>query len=315
MLKHAADVAVRVCMGVREGETVLIITDEPERRIGYALFDAAREAGAEVILLEIIPRAMHGEEPPPQVAEIMRMVDAVLAPTSRSLTHTEARRKACEEGARIATLPGITEDVMARTLEADYEGIARRSRALAEALTEGREVLLRSPSGTELSLDIDGRKGYADTGLYRNPGDFGNLPAGEAFLAPVEGKAEGIVVVDGSMAGVGLLEEPIRLSVEGGLVRKVEGGKEADTLRKVLEPYGDMGRNVAELGVGTNERARITGVVLEDEKVLGTVHVALGDNASMGGRVKVPVHLDGVLRRPTLEVDGRVVLEDGILKL
>ena len=315
MLKRAADVAVRVCMGIKQGETVLIVVDAPERNIGYALFDAAREAGAEAMLLEILPRAMHGEEPPPQVAELMRMVDAILAPTSRSLTHTEARRRACEEGVRVATLPGITEEVMARTLEADYYEIARRSTTLAEILTGGRSALVTSPSGTELSLDIEGRKGYADTGLYHNPGDFGNLPAGEAFLAPVEGKAEGVVVVDGSMAGVGLLEEPIRLFVEGGLVRKIEGGKEADVLRKVLEPYGDMGRNVAELGVGTNERARITGVVLEDEKVLGTVHIALGDNASMGGRVKVPVHLDGVLLRPTLEVDGRVVLKDGILKL
>ena len=315
MLKRAADVAVRVCMGIKQGETVLIVVDAPERNIGYALFDAAREAGAEAMLLEILPRAMHGEEPPPQVAELMRMVDAILAPTSRSLTHTEARRRACEEGVRVATLPGITEEVMARTLEADYYKIARRSATLAEILTGGRSALVTSPSGTELSLDIEGRKGYADTGLYHNPGDFGNLPAGEAFLAPVEGKAEGVVVVDGSMAGVGLLEEPIRLFVEGGLVRKIEGGKEADALRKVLEPYGDMGRNVAELGVGTNERARITGVVLEDEKVLGTVHIALGDNASMGGRVKVPVHLDGVLLRPTLEVDGRVVLKDGILKL
>ncbi|HDI00310.1 MAG TPA: aminopeptidase [Firmicutes bacterium] len=315
MLKRAADVAVRVCMGIKQGETVLIVVDAPERNIGYALFDAAREAGAEAMLLEILPRAMHGEEPPPQVAELMRMVDVILAPTSRSLTHTEARRRACEEGVRVATLPGITEEVMARTLEADYYEIARRSTTLAEILTGGRSALVTSPSGTELSLDIEGRKGYADTGLYHNPGDFGNLPAGEAFLAPVEGKAEGVVVVDGSMAGVGLLEEPIRLFVEGGLVRKIEGGKEADVLRKVLEPYGDMGRNVAELGVGTNERARITGVVLEDEKVLGTVHIALGDNASMGGRVKVPVHLDGVLLRPTLEVDGRVVLKDGILKL
>lgn len=315
MLKRAADVAVRVCMGIKQGETVLIVVDAPERNIGYALFDAVREAGAEAMLLEILPRAMHGEEPPPQVAELMRMVDAILAPTSRSLTHTEARRRACEEGVRVATLPGITEEVMARTLEADYYEIARRSTTLAEILTGGRSALVTSPSGTELSLDIEGRKGYADTGLYHNPGDFGNLPAGEAFLAPVEGKAEGVVVVDGSMAGVGLLEEPIRLFVEGGLVRKIEGGKEADVLRKVLEPYGDMGRNVAELGVGTNERARITGVVLEDEKVLGTVHIALGDNASMGGRVKVPVHLDGVLLRPTLEVDGRVVLKDGILKL
>jgi len=100
-----------------------------------------------------------------------------------------------------------------------------------------------------------------------------------------------------------------------GVVQRIEGGREADALRRILEPYGELGRNIAELGIGTNERALITGVVLEDEKALGTVHVALGDNASMGGKVKVPVHLDGVLRWPTLEVDGEVVVEDGMLKI
>jgi len=315
MLNRAADVAVRVCMGVKEGETVLVVTDGPKRRIGYAFFDAAKEAGAEALLLEILPRSMHGEEPLLQVAEIMKMVDVILAPTSRSLTHTEARRRACEEGVRVATLPGITEEVMARTLDADYPEIARRSRALADILTEGSNVRLTSPAGTEVVFDIGGREGYADTGLYHRPGDFGNLPAGEAFLAPVEGRAEGMIMVDGSMAGVGLLEEPIRLFVEKGVVQRIEGGREADALRRILEPYGELGRNIAELGIGTNERALITGVVLEDEKALGTVHVALGDNASMGGKVKVPVHLDGVLRWPTLEVDGEVIVEDGMLKL
>lgn len=314
-MKRAAEVAVRVCMGVGEEEAILVVTDGPERGIGYALFEAAKAVGAEALLIEIVPRRMHGEEPPMAVAGLMRMVDVVLAPTSRSLTHTEARRRACEAGARVATLPGITEEVMVRTLQADYTEVARRSRALAEVLTEGRKAQLTSPAGTEVIFDIGGREGYADTGLYHRPGDFGNLPAGEAFLAPVEGRIEGVIVVDGSMAGVGLLEEPIRLLIEGGVVQRIEGGSEADALRRILEPYGEPGRNIAELGVGTNDRARITGVVLEDEKVLGTVHVALGDNASMGGRVHVPVHLDGVLRRPTLEVDGEMVVEEGALAI
>jgi leucyl aminopeptidase (aminopeptidase T) len=175
--------------------------------------------------------------------------------------------------------------------------------------------VVRSEAGTNLTLPIAGIEALPDTGLLRKKGQFGNLPAGEAYLMPEEGKAEGILVVDGSMAGVGpIVEEPLRIRVEGGLLVEATGGR-AEEFLKLIEPFGEPGRNVAELGVGTNDRARITGNILEDEKVLGTVHVAFGDNRSMGGTVNVASHLDGVLREPTLEVDGRVILEKGLLRL
>ena len=87
------------------------------------------------------------------------------------------------------------------------------------------------------------------------------------------------------------------------------------TLRKMIAPYREAGRNIAELGIGTNEKAIVTGVVLEDEKAMGTVHVALGDNASMGGTVHAPIHLDGVVLKPTLMVDETVILEAGKLMI
>jgi leucyl aminopeptidase (aminopeptidase T) len=300
-------------MAVRSGETVLVITDESRRKIGYALWKAARRSGAEAILTEIIPRQVHGEEPPKAVAELMKSVDVVLAPTTKSLTHTDARREACTQGTRIATLPGITEEIMTRSLDADYQKIARRSKKIASLLTEAHRVRVTTPGGTDITMSVEGRKGYADTGLYYQKGDFGNLPAGEAYLAPLEGSSQGVISIDGAIANLGLLEEGIRLVVKDGFVIEILGQTEAEKLKALLLPLGKLAYNIAELGIGTNDKALLTGNVLEDEKAIGTVHIALGDNASMGGEVTAPVHLDGILLRPTLEVDGETIMADGKL--
>ncbi len=314
-LALGARTAVRECLGVKAGEQVVVITDAGTREVGVSLWEQAREAGAEAILVEIIPRSVHGEEPPAVVAELMRISDVVLAPTSKSLSHTKARREANAAGTRIATLPTITADIAERTLEADYAAIARLSEQVAAVLSEGKKARLTTALGTDLSMDIEGRQGEPDTGLYTESGAFGNLPAGEAYIAPVEGTASGVAVIDGAIAGIGLLDEPVRLVVENGYAIKIEGGAGARQLEEMLAPFGSEGRNIAELGIGTNDRARLTGIILEDEKVLGTVHLALGNNASFGGKVTVGIHLDGILTKPTLEVDGRVIMREGELTL
>lgn len=313
-LKSAARIAVKDCMAVKEGEKVLVITDEPLRKIGYALWEAAGEAGAEAIITEIIPRRSNGEEPPPPVAELMKLVDVILIPTSKSLSHTDSRRSASQSGVRIATLPGITEDTMVRTLNADYGLIAERSKRLAEIITGASNVRITTGAGTDINLVVEGREGNADTGLNHNAGDFSNLPAGEAYVAPLEGKSGGVVVFDGSMAGVGLLQnEIIKVRVEEGFATEITGGKGAEKLKSIMEPFGKLAFNLAELGIGTHDKALITGSVLEDEKAIGTIHIAFGDNKSMGGTVRVASHLDGVVMKPTVTVDGEMIMKDGKL--
>jgi leucyl aminopeptidase (aminopeptidase T) len=314
-LLKSAKIAVHNCMGVKKGENVLIITDEPLRKIGQALWKAAKEIAGEVMLLEIISRTSNGEEPPPMVADFMKRFDVVLIPTSRSMTHTKARRDACEAGARVATLPGITEDSMKRTLSADYNKIAERSLKLAKILSGKKEAKVKTPSGTDITMKIEGRTWEPDTGLYHKPGEFGNLPAGEVYIAPLEGTANGVIIVDGAMAGVGVIKKSIKLLVKDGFVTEISGDKSAKDLEKAIEPFGKPARNIAELGIGTNDKARIIGNVLEDEKVMGTVHMAIGDNKSMGGQVSVQSHLDGILLKPTLEIDGQVIMKDGVLKI
>lgn len=312
-LLQAARVAMSNCMALKKGESVLVITDEPERKIGYALWEAAKELASEAMLLEILPRSSNGEEPPEMVAKFMKEFDVLMIPTSKSMSHTKARREACEAGVRCATLPGILEDTMERTLNADYNEIAKRSIRLAEIVSGGKTAKVTTPAGTDITMSIEGRECHADTGLVHKPGDFSNLPAGEAYIAPIEGTANGVIVVDGAM--VGKVKKPIQIMVKDGYATQITGDKSAEELEKMLEPFGQLGKNVAELGIGTNHKARIVGSVLEDEKVMGTVHMALGDNKSMGGNVSVPSHLDGILLKPTLWIDDKKIMENGELKI
>jgi aminopeptidase len=312
-LQSASLIAVRDCMGTRAGERVLVVTDAPLRVIGYALREAAQDLGADVFLVEMLPRKSNGEEPPGAVAALMTMVDVVLCPTSKSLTHTDARRAASARGVRIATLPGVTEEVMVRCMNADYERIADRTFKLCALLEQAATVRVTAPAGTDVTMPIAGRTAHASSGLFRDKGLWGNLPTGEAYLAPLEGRSNGVVVVDGSMAGVGMVLEPIRIVVEDGYATDITGGAEAARLRALLEPHGRDAYTVAEFGIGTNDRAILTGIILEDEKVMGTIHIAFGDNKSMGGTVRVASHLDGLVKHPTVWLDDTKIMEDGRL--
>jgi len=312
-LLSASTIAIRDCMGARPGERVLVITDEPLRAIGFALQRAARDLGHDVLLVDILPRKSNGEEPPPEVADLMKRADIVLCPTSKSLTHTDSRRAASLAGARVATLPGVTEAIMVRCMNANYEEIAARTYRLCALLEKTNVVRVTAPAGTDITMPITGREAHASSGLFREKGQSGNLPTGEAYLAPLEGQSNGVVVVDGSMAGVGMVSQPLRIVVEQGYATQISGGPEAQTLIALLDPHGKDARTVAEFGIGTNDKAILTGVILEDEKVMGTIHIAFGDNKSMGGNVRVASHLDGLITRPTVWFDGTKVMEDGRL--
>lgn len=310
-MKEAARIVVADCLGIKPAEEVLIIIDEKTRQIGEALFSAARSLGAEAVLVEMLEREAHGSEPPDIVALAMKSAAVVIAPTSKSLTHTKARREATESGVRIASMPTITEEIMSRTMSADYATIKVSSEKFRDVLSQGSEVWLTTPAGTDLTLSITGRQALADTGSLHEKGAFGNLPAGEACLAPVEGTASGIAVIDGTMAGIGPIKTAIKLEIKDGYVAEISGGAEAKALSELLAGKGDEVRNIAELGIGTNEKATPSGSLLEDEKILGTVHIGLGDNIAFGGSVKAPMHLDGIMFNPTLVIDGKTVIKDG----
>jgi leucyl aminopeptidase (aminopeptidase T) len=296
-------------MGLRPGETLLVVCDETTLRIGETLFDAGRQLGAKAMALRIPLLAKNGEEPFPAAARAMAESDVVVAPTGASLTHTQAKKNACKAGARVATMPRITEDMFFNgPITADYGKVAELTKRVDVLLDGAKEAELRS-GGCVLKMSLDGRSGILSSGVYRNRGESGNLPSGEAYIAPVEGSADGEVVIDGSFAGLGVLKTPLKLTFEKGNMVKAEGA-DAERLEAML---GDnpLARNLAELGIGTNDKARVTGVILEDEKIYGTVHIALGSNDTFGGTVAAGIHVDGIITKPELFLDGRRVVGEG----
>lgn len=313
-LDRASEIAIKTCMKVKKNEKILIITDEQKREIGISLHENAKRLGFYSLFVEMISGKINGEEPPAEIAELMQKFDIVLIPTAKSLTHTDARRAASANGVRVATFPGITKEIMIRGMNADYKAIAKRSIKLKRILEQGKHIRVTAPAGTDISFEIAGRTAIASKGLFHNKGESGNLPTGETFLAPVEGTANGVFVVDGSMAGLGLIGDVnIKVEVEKGFATKITGGRPARQLREMLDKVGKGACNIAEFGIGTNDSARLSGIILEDEKVMGTIHIALGNNISMGGSFNVPIHLDGVVKKPTVYLDKKLLMDKGKL--
>ena len=313
-LDTASQIAICDCMGAKKNEKILVVTDEQKREIGLSLHENAVRMGYFSLLVEMKSGKINGEEPSPIIAELMQKFDVVFCPTAKSLTHTNARRAASAKGVRIATFPGITKEVMIRGMNADYNAISKRTIKLQKILEKGKSIRVTAPAGTDISFDIAGRKVIPSKGLFHAKGESGNLPTGETFLAPIEETSNGVFVTDGSFAGLGLIKNiNIRIEVENGYATKITGGSAAKKLNTMLDKVGKDARNIAEFGIGTNDSAKLSGVLLEDEKVMGTIHIALGNNVSMGGSVNVPIHLDGVVKKPTVWMDGKLLMKDGKL--
>ncbi len=308
-LRKAAQIVIKDCLKVRKKEKVVIVTDRFCRTIAEALHSAA-QAITEPILIEIVPTNIHGTEPPEMISKILSMSDVFILPTEFSLTHTRARIMACRAGARGATMPGITIDMMNRTLNADYRRIARLADRISTDLSRTRKVRITTGLGTDLEISVQGRRAYIDNGIIHTPGSFSNLPAGESYIAPVENGSNGLIVVDGSFAPIGKIKNRIVIEVSRGLIKKISGNKK---ISDIFNKYGQRERILCELGIGTNYRARISGNVLEDEKVLGTVHVAFGNNLGFGGKNNALIHLDAVITKPTVWFGDRPIIKNGKL--
>ena len=310
-LTSAAEAAVR-CLGVRPADRVLVLCNDGQRAIADAIALAAEGAARSVRIVEYTTLTRDGEEPPRFVAEAMAAATVICAPTTFSLSHTRARAEATGRGARIATMPGITPEIFRRALRVDYGELKRAGERVAAELSAASTCRVISPAGTDLVLSLEARIAICDDGDLQGEAAWGNLPAGEAFIAPIEQRGEGTIVFDGALAGYGMLHEPLRVIIVGGEAVDADGAA-APWLLDTLDAGGPTGRLVAELGIGTNPLAIPTGNILEDEKALGTAHVAFGTSASFGGTNVSTVHIDGILLQPTVELDGRPLIRDGTL--
>lgn len=300
------------CLGVKKDESVLVITDDTRKEIGEALYQAACDLGCEGLLMVMKEREVSGQEPPKAVAEAMKAADVVIAPTAKSLTHTAARIQAAAAGTRVATMPGITREMFGKgAMTADYQEVEKLTARITDMLTRADKARIEK-DGKVLEISLKGRDGVPSPGVYKEPGKCGNLPSGEAYIAPLEDGSEGEMIIDGSMVGIGKLESPLHMKISGGKLREVTGDK-SENLEILLK--NETNGTLCELGIGTNEAAILNGIILEDEKVYGTVHIAFGTNASFGGVNKAECHMDGIILRPTLYLDDTLVIKEGVFQV
>jgi leucyl aminopeptidase (aminopeptidase T) len=301
MFKEIVRTVIKKCLGFKRGEQILIICDDKTQLLAQHFYSTTQAEGIESILLKITPRKMHGEEPPPAVASALKAADIAILLTSMSLSHTHARKEACSRfGTRIASLPGITPEIFRRSIQLNYYSLKKRAEKVAQRLSKGKYIEVYTKKGTHLIMSIRRRKGFADHGLYTQPGSFGNLPAGEACIAPDEGSVNGCLVVDASAPLVGKLHRPIKIIINKGLIQNMPLSR----IASLIKPLGKKARNIAEFGIGLNVKAKVTGNVLEDEKAKQTAHLAIGANTSFGGKVSCPCHLDFVFFNPHIFIDG-----------
>jgi leucyl aminopeptidase (aminopeptidase T) len=310
-------VLVDFCAAVKPKEKVLLIFDGSTRAVEPYLREAAHRAKARVTVEYMQASIMHCIEPPPNVVRAMAKADAILALTKYSLAHTDARFRATNRGARYLSLPQYGMEQLSRpSLGVDFLAQADTGKRIKEILDKGSSAHITTKKGTDLRVFFRGRVANWAPGFCHEPGMLGSPPDIETNVAPLEAKSEGTLVVDGSIPceSLGLLSEPVRLKVARGRITGVSTNREGHILNTLLGAVQDKKRTVlAEFGIGLNPKARLSGLMLEDEGCLGTVHFGFGSNATIGGKNKTAFHLDMVIRKPTVTIDGAPFMKEGRL--
>ena len=318
---ESAKMVTHTCMDIRREENVLIVCDPTTGEIGQALHETARKRSDRVLLIVMPKGRHHGEEPPAPVANLMKQQQIVIAPTRYSLTHTRAIRSAIREGARVATMPGMSNEMFVNGgMTANFNEIKKNISNLSGVLRRKRLIHVKDKKGTDIEFEINWREWKLDdNGICNRPRMITNLPAGKAFIMPREGTMNGTIVIDGTWEST-LLEEPLELTVENGIVIDIKGDSTAAQIRQQFGEAATRLRSkdrelvwtVAEFGFGMNPEARLTGHVLEDEKRQGTCYFSIGDNSSLGGNAIVGIHIPGVLSKPSVWLDDMQILDNGV---
>jgi leucyl aminopeptidase (aminopeptidase T) len=326
-----ARLVVEHCVALQPGEEALILTDTRSQEYRgaaafiQALMAAVRAHGAEPSLVVFTPRPGQVDEPPRAVAQAMRAADVLFTLPTVPLTETEAMREALEAGARALLFGGAAgagrdDDMLYRLAPASVEEldeVGGLAAAIAESFAAGRRVRLTSRRGTDLSLTVGDLDIIAMTGRCDRPGMMQFYVPGLVNAGVTPGSASGRVVFDTSLAPLpGSLPEPVTMTVRDGFVVEVEGGAAADNWRRIADGFGDPNvYNISEFGLGANRRARLVGKIVEEEAGYGVAHVGFGTDIAFRGDVRAAWHVDGCLSAATVEVGGRLISEDGELRV
>ena len=314
-VQRCARVALEKCACARPGERVLVVTDTMrDQSVAQALVGAAMAGGCEAVLAVIPTRRLTPQEPPASVLSAMQATDIVFLYTTYSLSHSNARVQAQRAGARIISMPGVTEDGFLRTMSVDMDRLAGLTNRLADRVAQARTARVLTALGTDMRYEL-GHPVTAIDGVCQKPAEIDFFPPGLFLSVPQEGSATGTAVVDGAITQIGRLASPVTMTFAKGRLAKIEGGGEATRLEQLLASLEDDNSYCfAAWGIGSNPGAALVGEdpSFEGERVYGWTHVSTGSNATFpGGTVRAKIHLDGIISRPTIYLDDEMILRDG----
>ena len=309
-------------LNAKAGDTILVITDtRMEPVLWQGLSDAARRLGMEAVVTIMSPRETHATDPVSAIrsAAFDDSVDLCIYLTSTAMAHAPITEELVGRNKRFILMEELTPEMLDPDgpAGADYVKMNELGEKVAQKLTAGKRIRVTCANGTDLTASIEGRVGRSVSGLplrLRPDGGGGcAFPDGESHVCPVEGTGEGTIVFDLTAHSVGKIHEPIRLTVEKGLVTTIEGGREAAAWREILEKHYDPNNYncPAEIAIGLNRKVRPLGVMRTDKKMYGTSHIGLGDTIALGGTCHARLRLEGVISRPVISIDGETVTSDG----
>ncbi len=298
-------------LNLKEKESFLILTDNPKKELAMPIYKYAKKITNNARIEVIKELDVNGQEPEKYIADLMLDYDVQFYLTSKSLSHTDARRNATKKGHRIISAPGLTKDIIERCVDIDYEWLIKLHEKLRPIILNSKQIHITTKNGTNIITALHDTRGHSNNILKNRPGAFGNLPTGEIDSGIVRDKTNGTIVFDGSFPGLGILKNPVKVKVAEGKGEIIIDNKEAKKMNEILSSKGEKAFLLGELGIGTNPKAKITGIILEDEKSLGTVHFAFGNDLTYNGTNDIQLHLDGLVRDPTIKIDGKIIMQDG----
>lgn len=313
MQKGAMKIA-RDCGSVTAQDIVAVVCDYESFEVANLVTKACLALGACTNMIVFEPTERHGAPIPEMVGPAMEKATVAFLITTKSMSHTPAVKMARAAGCRIVTMPEIYPHMLIKgAIQADFPAQAPIAGKVRDMLTRAKTArIVCEETGTDISFVLEGRNGRALTGIAKEPGSFACPPNIEACLAPVEEKTNGVFVINASIAGVGAVTDPVKVTVENGVITAIEGGSDAEQLRQILtKPDNPNCFRIGELGIGLNPCAIPCGSLLEDEAPLGTVHIAAGNNASNfpGGQVSAPLHIDMIAKGATVYIDDTAILK------
>lgn len=322
MIEIMKTIRIPLELNAKPGDKILIVTDtRMDPMLWHAMAAAANELNMEPTVAIMTPRKAHGYDPTSLIKNAAHDPDLGLLVylTSTAMAHAPLTDELLTLGKRFILMEELTPDMMLPEgpAGADYVAMNELGQKVAKLFTEGKRVRVQSDKGTDLTASIEGRSGRAVTAkipVMRASGGGGcAFPDGEAHVCPLEGTGEGVIVFDLTAHSVGFLKEPIRLTVEKGMVTKIEGGSEAAKWQEIFEKYGDPNsyNSPAEIAIGLNPNVTPTGSMRTDKKLYGATHIGVGDTVVLGGTCHAKLRLEGVIKEPLITIDGRIVTQGG----